>query len=101
MLDTVNLNHIVTREGGWDTAADWKVRMMMLDMIMIMMIMVAIPVLIAQKQAPSYASPKLSLTHLRTGVRSRATSVAKKLSCILAFPTNRSIDGGGWPFPAH
>ena len=35
MLDTVNLNHIVTREGGWDTAADWKVRMM-LDMIMIM-----------------------------------------------------------------
>ena len=35
VLDTVNLNHIVTREGGWDTAADWKVRMM-LDMIMIM-----------------------------------------------------------------
>ena len=51
VLDTVNLNHIVTREGGWDTAADWKVRMMMLDMIMIMMIMVVIPVLIAQKQA--------------------------------------------------
>ena len=25
VLDTVNLNHIVTREGGWDTAADWKV----------------------------------------------------------------------------
>ena len=25
MLDTVSLNHIVTREGGWDTAADWKV----------------------------------------------------------------------------
>jgi len=24
VLDTVNLNHIVTREGGWDTAADWK-----------------------------------------------------------------------------
>ena len=29
-------------------------------------------------QAPSYASPKLSLARLRTGVRSRATSVAKK-----------------------
>ena len=29
MLDTVNLNHIVTREGGWDTAADWKVMIMM------------------------------------------------------------------------
>ena len=43
MLDTVNLNHIVTREGGWDTAADWKVRMMMLEMIMIMMVMVVIP----------------------------------------------------------
>ena len=26
MLDTVNLNYVVTREGGWDTAADWKVR---------------------------------------------------------------------------
>ena len=25
VLDTVNLNHIVTREGGWNTAADWKV----------------------------------------------------------------------------
>ena len=25
VLDTVSLNHIVTREGGWDTAADWKV----------------------------------------------------------------------------
>jgi len=24
VLDTVSLNHIVTREGGWDTAADWK-----------------------------------------------------------------------------
>lgn len=24
VLDTVNLNHIVTREGGWDIAADWK-----------------------------------------------------------------------------
>jgi len=24
VLDTVNLNHIVTREGGWNTAADWK-----------------------------------------------------------------------------
>ena len=27
VLDTVNLNHIVTREGGWDIAADWKVMM--------------------------------------------------------------------------
>ena len=27
VLDTVNLTHIVTREGGWDTAADWKVRL--------------------------------------------------------------------------
>ena len=44
MLDTVNLNHIVTREGGWDTAADWKVRMMMLEMIMIIMVMVVMPI---------------------------------------------------------
>jgi len=29
------------------------------------------------EQAPSYASPKLSLTHLLTGVKCRATSVAK------------------------
>ena len=28
-------------------------------------------------QAPSYASPKLRLTYLLTGVRCRATSVAK------------------------
>ena len=26
ILQIVNLNHIVTREGGWDVAADWKVR---------------------------------------------------------------------------
>ena len=25
VLDIVTLTHIVTREGGWDTAADWKV----------------------------------------------------------------------------
>ena len=25
ILEIVNLNHIVTREGGWDTTADWKV----------------------------------------------------------------------------
>jgi len=25
ILEIVNLNHIVTREGGWDTIADWKV----------------------------------------------------------------------------
>ena len=25
ILQIVNLNHIVTREGGWDVAADWKV----------------------------------------------------------------------------
>ena len=39
---------------------------------------------ITSSQAPSYASPKLwitySLTHLLTGVRCRATSVAKKLN---------------------
>ena len=31
-------------------------------------------------QAPSYASPKLWISHLLTGVRCRATSVAKKYS---------------------
>ena len=25
VLETVTLTHIITREGGWDTAADWKV----------------------------------------------------------------------------
>ena len=25
ILEIVNLNHIVTREGGWDVSADWKV----------------------------------------------------------------------------
>ena len=25
VLEIVNLNHIVTREGGWDVPADWKV----------------------------------------------------------------------------
>ena len=33
---------------------------------------------LASSQAPSYASPKLSLTHSLTGVKCRATSVAKK-----------------------
>ena len=33
---------------------------------------------IVKEQAPSYASPKLRLTYLLTGVRCRATSVAKK-----------------------
>ena len=26
VLEIVNLNHIVAREGGWDVSADWKVR---------------------------------------------------------------------------
>ena len=25
VLEIVDLNHIVTREGGWDSTADWKV----------------------------------------------------------------------------
>ena len=35
---------------------------------------------VTSSQAPSYASPKLSLTHTLTGVKCRATSVAKKIS---------------------
>ena len=31
VLETVNLTHIITREGGWDTAADWKVSAVRLD----------------------------------------------------------------------
>ena len=36
-------------------------------------------------QAPSYASPKLSLARLRTGVRSRATSVAKNMNLTASW----------------
>ena len=32
-----------------------------------------------KKQAPDYASPKLRLTHSLTGVKCRATSVAKNV----------------------
>ena len=48
-------------------------------------------------QAPSYASPKLSLTHLRTGVRCRATSVAKNwgpytcLQLVDLIPPEKSV----------
>ena len=30
ILEIVNLNHIVTREGGWDTTSDWKVHFLKL-----------------------------------------------------------------------
>ena len=31
VLDTVTLTHIITREGGWDTAADWKVGLLLVN----------------------------------------------------------------------
>ena len=43
------------------------------------------------RKAPSYASPKLSLADLLTGVKCRATSVAKKkrqVVCLISDTTN-------------
>ena len=45
---------------------------------------------ITSSQAPSYASPKLRLTHSLTGVKCRATSVAKNHWGTAALPS-------GWP----
>ena len=47
------------------------------------------------KQAPSYASPKLWITHSRTGVRCRATTVAKNLSC---HDMDKDQTSFGWNF---
>ena len=55
------------------------------------------PVIIPPKtssQAPSYASPKLSLARLLTGVRCRATSVAKKLLNLKVLLGENSTEVG-------
>ena len=61
---------------------------------------------LTSSQAPSYASPKLSLTHLLarslTGVKCRATSVAKKvLQTSSGVLVNSAAKGNSKMFPIN
>ena len=47
-------------------------------------------------QAPSYASPKLWLNHSLTGVRCRATSVAKNPNMKVVWPSDDFTTLWGW-----